>query len=288
MLTQITECMKSVTHFWLTISLFLSFLSPELRAQETDTLKKYQDTVATKARTPFFKSKGFRATIVPAVLIGYGISTIKDNGLYSSYDAKRDLQRNFPNFRTKVDDYLIFAPFVELALAYSLQYEGNHDYLNTGILILKAEAINAVLVFGLKSITKQERPNAENSFSFPSGHTAHAFLAASIIHSELRHRSKWFGIGAYTIATSVGALRMLNNKHWQSDVFAGAGIGILSSHLAYLSHRNRWGRKPTIVYAPTYLYGVPGVSVTVDLNRFRGKDLLPRRQLKKQPLVAYE
>lgn len=280
--------MKSVTRLWITISIIFSFFSPDLRAQETDTLRKYQDTTLTKTKAPFFKSKGFRATIVPAVLIGYGISTIKDNGIYSSYDAQRDLQRNFPNFRTKADDYLIFAPFVELALAYSLQFEGNHDYLNTGILILKAEAINAVAVFGLKSLTKQERPNGENSFSFPSGHTAHAFLAASIIHSELRHRSKWFGIGAYTIATSVGALRMLNNKHWQSDVFAGAGIGILSSHLAYLSHRNRWGRKPTIVYAPTYLYGVPGVSVTVDLNQLKGKSLLPAKRLKKHSTLAFQ
>ncbi|QNF34613.1 phosphatase PAP2 family protein [Adhaeribacter swui] len=280
--------MKSVTRVWITVSLFLSFLSPELQAQDTDTLRKYQDTTAVPTKASFFKSKGFRATIVPAILIGYGVSTIKDHGIYSSYDAKRDLQRHFPNFKTNVDDYLIFAPFAELALAYVLQFEGNHDYLNTGILILKAEAINAVAVFGLKSLTKQERPNGENSYSFPSGHTAHAFLAASIIHSELRHRSPWFGIGAYTIATGVGALRMLNNKHWQSDVFAGAGIGILSSHLAYLSHRNRWGRKPTIVYAPTYLYGVPGVSVTVDLNQLTGKSLLPVKRPKKQAVLAYQ
>ena len=47
------------------------------------------------------------------------------------------------------------------------------------------------------------------------------------------------------MATSVAAFRMINNKHWQSDVVAGAGFGILSAHLAYLSHRNRWGRKAT-------------------------------------------
>lgn len=281
--------MKSVTHLWLTLFLFFSLLSPQLQAQETDTLKKYQDsTLLPTAKAPFFKSKVFKATIVPAVLIGYGISTMKDHGIYSSYDAQRDLRRNFPNFQTNVDDYLIYAPFVELALAYSLQFESNHDYLNTGLLILKAEAINAVVVFGLKSITKQRRPNDENAYSFPSGHTAHAFLAASIIHSELRHRSQWFGISAYTIATSVGALRMLNNKHWQSDVFAGAGIGILSSHLAYLSHRNRWGRKPTIVFAPTYLYGVPGINLSVNLDQFRSKRPLQLNRSKKRLPLAYK
>ncbi|PSR54554.1 hypothetical protein AHMF7605_14065 [Adhaeribacter arboris] len=280
--------MKSVTHWWLTLSLFLSLLSTQLQAQDTDTLKKYQDSTLAPTKVSFFKSKGFRASIVPAVLIGYGVSTMKDHGIYSSYDAKRDLQRHFPNFKTKVDDYLIFAPFVELALAYTLQFEGNHDYLNTGILILKAEAINAVLVFGLKSITKQERPNGENSYSFPSGHTAHAFLAASIIHSELRHRSQWFGIGAYTIATGVGALRMLNNKHWQSDVFAGAGVGILSSHLAYLSHRNRWGRKPTIVFAPTYLYGVPAIHVSMNLESAKSRNSLMLKGVRKRVPLAYK
>ncbi|PIQ20183.1 MAG: PA-phosphatase [Cytophagales bacterium CG18_big_fil_WC_8_21_14_2_50_42_9] len=266
---------------WLCLTLSLGLLQTEVQAQITDslnitpadTLKKFEDSPVAVRKKPFLQSKGFRATIVPAVLIGYGLTTIKGHGLYSSYDAQRALQRTFPNFHTTVDDYLIFAPFVELALAYGLQVKGNHDFLNTGILILKAEAINAVAVFGLKSLTKQVRPNGENSYSLPSGHTAHAFLAASIIHSELRYRSQWYGIGAYTIAASVGALRMLNNKHWQSDVFAGAGIGILSSHLAYLSHRNRWGRKPTFAVSPTYLYGAPAIGLSIDLNhtKFRNK-----------------
>jgi membrane-associated phospholipid phosphatase len=175
--------------------------------------------------------------------------------------------RRFPNFHTKIDDALVFAPFAELALVNLLNIKSNHDFLNTGILIMKAEAINAVLVLGLKNITNQERPNGKNRYSLPSGHTSHAFLAASILHSELRHKSQWYGIGAYTIAASVGALRMLNNEHWQSDVLVGAGLGIMSSHAAYLSHRNRWGRKPAIVFTPAYIYGIPGVALAVNLNQ---------------------
>ncbi|MBA2763054.1 MAG: phosphatase PAP2 family protein [Segetibacter sp.] len=280
--------MKSVRHIWLTLSFFVSLVSVQAQVQDADTLKKYQDsTTAITKKAPFFKSKAFRASVVPVILIGYGMSTINDHGIYSSYDAQRDLQRNFPNFRTNLDDYLIYAPFIELALAYGLQVEGNHDFLNTGLLILKAEAINAVAVFGLKSITKQVRPNGENSYALPSGHTAHAFLAASIIHSELRHRSQWYGIGAYTIATSVGAIRMLNNKHWQSDVFAGAGIGIMSAHLAYLSHRNRWGRKPSIVFSPTCIFGTPGVALSLNLNQIKGNRSGLVKQTKKMRELAY-
>lgn len=275
--------MNKLCSLWLSLTLTFGFIHTEIHAQVTDsikgtpadTLKKYEDPVKEAQQPrPFLKSKGFRATAVPLVLIGYGLSTIRDNGIYSSYDLQQDLRRKYPNFHTRVDDYLVFAPFVELGLAYALQIEGNHDFLNTGLLILKAELINAALVFGLKNITNQERPDGSNVYSLPSGHTAHAFLAASIIHNELRHRSQWYGIGAYTIATSVGALRMLNNKHWQSDVFAGAGIGILSSHLAYLSHRNRWGRKPSISMHPTYIFGTPAVGLALDLNRVKAKKII--------------
>ena len=270
--------MKKIFTIWLSLTFSIGLFQTDLQAQVTkpekgsigDTLKKFEDPVnEPPQKNSFFKSKGFKATIVPAILIGYGVSTIKDNGFYSSYDMQEDVHRKYPNFHTSIDNYLVLAPFVELGLAYGLQVKGNHDFLNTGLLILKAEVINNALVFGLKNITKQERPDGSNSYSFPSGHTANAFLAASIIHSELRHRSQWYGIGAYTIATSVGALRILNNKHWESNVFTGAGIGILSAHLAYLSHRNRWGSKPSISMVPTYIYGTPGVGMILDLNNLK-------------------
>ncbi|MDO7873748.1 phosphatase PAP2 family protein [Hymenobacter sp. ASUV-10] len=210
-----------------------------------DSLHKYENTapVATP-RKPFYKSKLFRASIVPAVLIGYGISTINDHGFYSSYDARSDIQQQFPGFHTKVDDYLQFVPYLELGATVLAGVESRNDRLNLLLVIAKSEALMLTTVYTIKQTSKILRPDGSSRNAFPSGHTAQAFLAASIVHTELRDKSQWYGIGAYTVATSVGVLRMLNNRHWQSDVFAGAGIGILSAHLAYLSHRNRWGRKP--------------------------------------------
>jgi membrane-associated phospholipid phosphatase len=280
--------MKNIVRIWLSLALCLGLTSQDLMAQEADSLKKYQTPVVaadtlkkyqdstTSVKQPFFKSKAFRATIIPSILIAYGLSTVGDRGIYSSKDAQRDIQRHFPNFKSGLDNPLLIAPYVELAAANLFNIKSNHDLLNTTILILKAEAIFAVTVFGLKQVTNQERPNGENFESMPSGHTAQAFLAASILNSELKHKSPWYGIGAYTIATSVGAFRMLNNKHWQSDVFVGAGIGMLSSHLAYLSHRNRWGRKPSIVHlSPAYIYGVPGFAVTMNLVDYKNRKRQP-------------
>ncbi|UOQ96017.1 phosphatase PAP2 family protein [Hymenobacter sp. 5317J-9] len=210
-----------------------------------DTTHKYENPGGvSQGKKPFLKSKGFRAAIVPAVLIGYGASTINGHGFYSSYDAHNDIRRVFGSYRTHVDDYLQWAPYLEIGGVLLAGVDSRDDRVNLALIVLKSEAIMLSTVYVMKTLTAIERPDQSNNLSFPSGHTAQAFLAASIVHTEFRDKSQWYGIGAYTIATSVAALRMINDKHWQSDVVAGAGVGILSAHLAYLSHRNRWGRKP--------------------------------------------
>ncbi|OON67203.1 phosphatase PAP2 family protein [Hymenobacter sp. CRA2] len=242
--------MRTFTSFvlalWLTVGAAHAQIPQNPPAAQPDTLKKYANLegVPVAEKKPWYKGKLVRATIVPALLIGYGASTINGNGLYSSYDARSDVRRAFPNFRTKIDDYLIFAPYAELALVELAGVEGRNDRLNTLLVIVKSEAIFGLSTYLIKNTTKVLRPDGSTYNSFPSGHTAQAFLAASIVHAEFRDKSQWYGIGAYTIATGVGALRMLNDRHWQSDVVAGAGLGILSAHIGYLTHRNRWGRKP--------------------------------------------
>ena len=89
------------------------------------------------------------------------------------------------------------------------------------------------------------RPDGRASNSYPSGHTAQAFVAATFMHEELKHKSSWYSIGAFSVATVVGGYRMLNNRHWISDVLAGAAIGIFSTKIAYLTHQYKWGKKNT-------------------------------------------
>ena len=212
-----------------------------------DTTHKYENPTgeSSAVKKLFFRSKGFRACIVPAILIGYGASTINGNGLYSSYDVHNDVRHVFGSYRNHIDDFLQWAPYLEIPAVLLAGVETRNDRVNLGLVILKSEAIMLGSVYIVKTLTHVARPDGSDNLSFPSGHTAQAFLAASIVHTEFRDKSQWYGIGAYTLATSVAAFRMINDKHWESDVIAGAGFGILSAHLAYLSHRNRWGRKPT-------------------------------------------
>ena len=111
-------------------------------------------------------------------------------------------------------------------------------------LVMYSEAF--LLTFGTKDILKafivRHRPYAyvgpvpdgesDDYFnSFPSGHTAFAFLAATFLaatyrtdhrHSRLR---KPLVIAGYTIASATGAARVLSGNHFITDVIAGGMIG---------------------------------------------------------------
>jgi membrane-associated phospholipid phosphatase len=175
--------------------------------------------------------------IAPAACIGIGMYTWKDNGIYSSYDAYNDIQLNSPNFHSKVDNYIQYAP---LATVYALglfKNQTSHRLKERIVVTLKAEVIMAITVLTLKYTTHVMRPNQENDRSFPSGHTAQAFLGAYILQKELGHKSILYTIGGYTVATTVGLMAMYNNRHWMSDVWVGAGLGLLSAKIAYWTQK---------------------------------------------------
>jgi membrane-associated phospholipid phosphatase len=98
-------------------------------------------------------------------------------------------------------------------------------------------ALSNLFVTGAVQITKrishEWRPDSSDRYSFPSGHTATAFAGAEFLRLEYNDVSVWYGIGGYAVAALTGYLRMYNDKHWFSDVLAGAGVGILSTDLAY-------------------------------------------------------
>jgi len=96
-----------------------------------------------------------------------------------------------------------------------------------------AEGINAAAVHGLKNNIETTRPNGR-PYSFPSGHTANAFLGAHMAYKEFKDSSPVLAYSGYAIAGFVAASRVYNNRHWLADVAAGAGIGILSVELSYL------------------------------------------------------
>ena len=138
------------------------------------------------------------------------------------------------NFHNEIDN---FTQFVPLLLTVGLKmggYEGRSDWPRLLASGAMSYGLMALMVNTIKYSAKEMRPDGSTRNSWPSGHTATAFSAATILHKEYGlTRSPWFSVGGYALATATGVMRVLNNRHWISDVLSGAGIGILSTELAY-------------------------------------------------------
>jgi hypothetical protein len=145
-------------------------------------------------------------------------------------------------FHTHIDNYLQYAP---LAIAYGLDAAGvrsKTDLADRTAIMIKGEVLMVSSVNLLKNATHQLRPDGSGYNSFPSGHTAQAFAAATFLSEEYKDRLPWMPYAAYGLASSVGVMRMANNRHYVSDVLLGAGIGILSMKVAYWTHQYKWSR----------------------------------------------
>jgi membrane-associated phospholipid phosphatase len=96
----------------------------------------------------------------------------------------------------------------------------------------------------LKMTTGRIRPDG-SSYSFPSGHTAAAFATATVLQSELGWK---VGIPAYAVAALVGASRVQADRHYFSDVVAGATVGLLAGRsVTFGGGSMRFTMKPTVM-----------------------------------------
>jgi membrane-associated phospholipid phosphatase len=85
--------------------------------------------------------------------------------------------------------------------------------------------------------------------AMPSGHATMAFALATSLADEI-HRP-WATVGLYTVATGVAWSRINDNRHWLSDVAAGALVGITSAKLASGRWRIFHLRPPSVLVAPS-------------------------------------
>ena len=170
---------------------------------------------------------------VPLFIAGWAIKGDKAMFRVNNKYGKENTQL-LTNFKTGIDDYLqFFGPAAVVGLKLG-GYEGRSDWPRLLASAALSYGIMAGFVNGIKYTAKEMRPDGSTANSWPSGHTATAFVGASLLHKEYGlTRSPWFSVAGYGMATATGVMRVLNNRHWISDVMSGAGIGILSTELGY-------------------------------------------------------
>lgn len=174
--------------------------------------------------------------------------------------------------------------------AYGLIFK-NEKVKTTTLLATQAYITGAAMESVLKFLTGRQRPSyydprsveAEPKFhgpfsygkdingnrinsSFPSGHTTVAFAAATVFAMEYRDRPL-VPLISYSAATLIGLSRITENKHWITDVFAGAALGYFTGKLV-VNNYHRYAKlkapnqkKNSINFNLEYHYGrlMPGL-----------------------------
>ena len=171
--------------------------------------------------------------IIPAALFTYGIIAIESDYLKLVNIELRDELKESIDEKVTIDDFTQYAPAVSVYALNNLGIKGKNNLRDRTIILGTSYLLMGSSVYALKNITKIERPDGSSNNSFPSGHTATACAGAEFLWQEYKDVNIWYGITGYAVATGTGLFRIYNARHWLSDVVMGAGIGILTTKIAY-------------------------------------------------------
>lgn len=220
------------------------FLSLNANAQNKDTISS---------------KKIYKKAILPAALLGVGVVI---DGSRFEQNLQTDLRNKVGNdFEFKIDNYTQYAPVAELVLADIMGIKAKNHWFDQTKYLLISNLITAGITHGLKNILNKTRPNGSDH-SFPSGHTSFAFTNASVLYHEFHQTAPVVAYSGYAFAVTTGSFRMLNNKHWLSDVLVGAGIGIAVTELVYyfepFKNFNPFKKSENIIFVPAFDEGNVG------------------------------
>lgn len=175
----------------------------------------------------------YKSLILPTALIGYGVFGLENHTIKSiNMTTQNELVEHIDN-KITIDDFAQYSPFLSVYALNAVGLKGKNSLKDRTIILVTAYLIMGGTVNILKYTGRVQRPDGTSKNSFPSGHTATAFMGAEFLRQEYNDVSVWYGISGYMVATGIGIFRMYNNRHWLTDVACGAGIGILSTKIAY-------------------------------------------------------
>ena len=235
---------KSVKSIFLALIIFFVVLNTT-GAQNSDTIRRKSIVVK---------------SILPTSLIVAG-------SLISGSKFEKDIQTNLRNavgnnYVLHIDDYLQYVPVAELYIADIAGIKSKNHWFDQTKYLLISNILTASITHGLKFATGKTRPNG-GVHSFPSGHTTFAFTNATVLYNEFIDSSPALAYSGYLLSTTTGVFRMINNRHWLSDVMVGAGIGILVTNLVYyfepFKNFNPFKKTKNIVLIPNIDYNSYGL-----------------------------
>ncbi|WP_366182713.1 phosphatase PAP2 family protein [Flavobacterium ovatum] len=209
------------------VAYMLITLNVNSQAQQ---LIKQDSIYSTKQENIHFN---YKQLILPVTLMSYSIIGLESDAIKSINSEIKEEVNEHIDKRITVDDFSQYAPAVTVYALNNMGIKGKNNLRDRSIILATSYLLMSSIVLPLKKISNIERPDGTANNSFPSGHTATAFAGAEFLWQEYKDVSVWYGISGYLVAAGTGAFRIYNNRHWLTDVTMGAGIGILSTKIAY-------------------------------------------------------
>lgn len=211
----------------------------------------------------------YQALIPSTVLIGFGVIGLESHALKDlNSDTQIELNEHIDNKLT-FDDFSQYSPFLTVYALDAAGLKSKNNFKDRTFILATSYLIMGTAVNISKWTGNEVRPDKSSNNSFPSGHTATAFMGAELLFQEYKDESIWYGISGYAVAAGTGFFRMYNNRHWLTDISAGAGIGILSTKIAYWIHPLfkktifKDSGKLSGIIVPTYYQGKVGLGMTL-------------------------
>ena len=245
--------MVSLKSFLVSFILIMLSLPCHLSAQTNDSA--IDSTSQEGQKNASIRLTGF---VLPSLLFAYGYSALESDELQEiNHNFRAWTNKNFPTY-TSIDNFTQYLPTATVYSLHAFGIKGKNSTKDVVCINLISMGLMAGIVESFKSNISFRRPDFWVNYSdrsFPSGHTATAFVNAEILWQEYHHEKAWLGYAGYGVAAFTGFCRIRNDRHWLSDVAAGAGIGLISTKLVYLAYPTlkKWVKKrPAVTILPQY------------------------------------
>lgn len=163
--------------------------------------------------------------LTPLVLGGIGASgaRLADHGIADYFGARQDRFSTMSTVGKWMGKSEIIGPAIGASLIVS-RFTSNETFRGLSYDLAQGAVLSTTVTNAVKFGMERERPDGSNDLSFPSGHTSTTVMMATVIERRFGWKA---AVPAYSAAAFVGASRITGNKHFLSDVVAGAALGFI-------------------------------------------------------------
>lgn len=124
----------------------------------------------------------FKEVLVPVMGIGTAALFVCDGWFTEQRENVQDLLSAKGRNKIKFDDYMQYSPMVAVYGLNLAGVKGKHSFKGRTIILAMSYATMGMIVNTMKYSFKEKRPDSNTRNSFPSGHTATAFMGAEFLY----------------------------------------------------------------------------------------------------------